>query len=66
MSAVANRLQRDVVAVIAAGGALGSPARYEVSRLIHVAPDSFPRATVDTNLSSACLLGLLLTVVLVR
>jgi len=63
---VANRLQRDVVAVIAAGGALGAPARYEVSRLIHVAPDSFPWATFVTNLSGAFVLGLFLRLVFER
>jgi CrcB protein len=58
-----DRVPRDVVAVIALGGALGAPARYEVAQLIHVAPDSFPWATLATNLSGAFLLGLFLTIV---
>ena len=66
MSAIASRMQRDVVAVIAVGGALGAPARYEVSQLIHVAPDTFPWATLVTNLSGAFVLGLFLTFVLER
>ena len=66
MSAAARRMPRDVVAVIAVGGALGAPARYEVSQLIHVAPDSFPWATFATNLSGAFALGLFLTIVIER
>ena len=59
-------LRPHVVAVIAVGGALGAPARYEVSQLIHVAPDSFPWATFATNLSGAFVLGLFLTFVIER
>ena len=59
-------LRPHVVAVIAIGGALGAPARYEVSQLIHVAPDSFPWATFATNLSGAFVLGLFLTFVIER
>ncbi|MDP9334339.1 MAG: fluoride efflux transporter CrcB [Actinomycetota bacterium] len=66
MSAVASRMPSDVVAVIAVGGALGAPARYEVSQLIHVANDSFPWATFVTNLSGAFVLGLFLTFTLER
>jgi CrcB protein len=64
--AATDRVPRDVVAVIALGGALGAPARYEVAQLIHVAPDSFPWATLVTNLSGAFVLGLFLTVVVRR
>jgi CrcB protein len=66
VSAVASRMPRDVVAVVAVGGALGAPARYEVSQLIHVASDSFPWATFATNLSGAFVLGLFVTFVLER
>ena len=66
MGAVANRMRPDLVAVIAAGGALGSPARYGVSRLVHVAPDSFPWATFVTNLTGAFVLGIFLTLVFER
>jgi CrcB protein len=66
VNAASGRVPPDVVAVIALGGALGAPARYEVAQLIHVAPDSFPWATLVTNLSGAFVLGLLLTVVVRR
>jgi CrcB protein len=56
----------DVLAAIALGGALGTPARYEVSQLIHVAKDTFPWATLVTNLSGAFVLGLFLTLVIER
>jgi fluoride exporter len=61
-----RRIARDVIAVIAVGGALGAPARYEVSQLIYVANDSFPWATFVTNLSGAFVLGLFLTFTLER
>jgi CrcB protein len=60
VNAATDRVPRDVVAVIALGGALGAPARYEVAQLIHVAPDSFPWSTLVTNLSGAFVLGLFL------
>ena len=66
MIAGPRRIARDVIAIIAVGGALGAPARYEVSRLIHVANDSFPWATFVTNLSGAFVLGLFLTFTLER
>jgi CrcB protein len=66
LSTVASRMPRDVVAVIAVGGALGAPARYEVSQLIHVASDSFPWATFVTNVSGAFVLGLFLAFTLER
>lgn len=56
----------DVIAAIAIGGALGAPARYEVSQVIHVAKDTFPWATFATNLSGAFVLGLFITVVFER
>jgi fluoride exporter len=66
LSTVASRLPRDVVAVIAIGGALGAPARYEVSQIIRVASGSFPWATFVTNVSGAFVLGLFLTFTLER
>jgi CrcB protein len=66
VDAATERVPRDVVAVIALGGALGAPARYEVAQLIHVAPGSFPWATFVTNLSGAFVLGLFLTAVVRR
>ena len=61
-----RRARLDVVAAVAAGGALGAPARYGVAQLVHVSPDSFPWATFWTNLSGSFTLGLLLILVLER
>jgi fluoride exporter len=61
-----GRAQADVLVAIAIGGALGTLARYGVSRLIHVAKDTFPWATFVTNLSGAFVLGLFLTLVIER
>jgi CrcB protein len=55
-----------VVATIALGGILGTLCRYGVSRVIHVAPASFPWATFTVNVSGAFALGLLLTLVIER
>jgi CrcB protein len=62
----ASRAQLDVLAAIAAGGALGAPARYEVAQVIHVAKDTFPWATFWTNVSGSFALGFLLIVVIER
>jgi len=66
VGALARRMPPDVIAAIAIGGALGAPARYEVSQVIHVAKDTFPWATFATNLSGAFVLGLFITVVFER
>jgi CrcB protein len=55
-----------VFAAIAAGGALGAPARYEVAQVIHVAKDTFPWATFWTNVSGSFALGFLLILVIER
>lgn len=55
-----------MLAAIAAGGALGAPARYEVALLIHVAKDSFPWATFWTNISGSFALGFILILVIER
>ena len=65
-SAAPRRWPPAVVAVVAAGGALGAPARYEMSQLIHVAKDTFPWATFTTNLVGAFVLGCFLEIVLER
>jgi len=52
-----------VLAAVAAGGALGAPARYEVAQLVHVSRDGFPWATLWTNVSGSLLLGFLLVLV---
>jgi fluoride exporter len=51
---------------VAAGGAIGAPARYELGEHFGVAPGSFPWVTFGVNLSGSFLLGLLLTFVLER
>ncbi|HEX9530446.1 MAG TPA: fluoride efflux transporter CrcB [Acidimicrobiales bacterium] len=56
----------DVVAAVAAGGALGAPARYEVAQLIHVASGTFPWATFWTNVTGSFALGLLLILIIER
>lgn len=60
----APHAQPAVLIAIVAGGILGSLARYWVSRVIHVAPESFPWPTFTVNVSGAFALGLLLTLVI--
>lgn len=61
-----SRAQPDVLLAVAAGGALGAPARYEVAQLIHVAKDTFPWATFWTNVSGSFALGFILILVIER
>ena len=61
-----GRAEPDVLVTIAIGGALGTLSRYGLSRLIHVAKDTFPWATFVTNLSGAFVLGLFLTLMIER
>jgi CrcB protein len=62
----ASRVEWDVLAAIAAGGALGAPARYGVAQIVHVAPDTFPWATFWTNVSGSFALGFLLILLIER
>ncbi|HWD10076.1 MAG TPA: fluoride efflux transporter CrcB [Actinomycetota bacterium] len=55
-----------ILAAIALGGALGAPARYGLSQLIHVAKDSFPWSTFSINVSGSFALGFLLVLILER
>jgi CrcB protein len=55
-----------VIAAVAAGGALGAPARYGVAQLIHDRQGSFPWATFWTNVSGSLALGFLLVLLLER
>ena len=55
-----------MLAAVAAGGALGAPARYEVAQLVHVAKDSFPWATFWTNTSGSFALGFVVLVLVER
>lgn len=62
----AERERPDVLAAIAAGGALGTLARYGVAQLVHVARDTFPWATFWTNVSGSFALGVLLVLLVER
>lgn len=55
-----------VLAAIAAGGALGAPARYAVAQWVGAPGAGFPWATFWTNVSGAFILGTLLVVLLRR
>ena len=55
-----------MLAAIAAGGALGAPARYGVAQLIPVEPGHFPWATFWTNVSGSFALGVILILLLER
>jgi CrcB protein len=61
-----RRAQPDVLAAIAAGGALGAPARYGVAQIVHVSKDTFPWATFWTNVSGSFALGFLLVLIVDR
>lgn len=60
------RIRRSVLFAIAAGGALGTPTRYAVGRLVPVGPSAFPWSTFVINVSGCLLLGLVLTLVIER
>lgn len=66
MTAFHRRTEPSVFAAIAAGGALGTAARYGVAQLIDVAPDTFPWATFWTNITGSFALGIVLALVLER
>src|SRR3954470_390450 len=61
-----TRVRPSVLAAIAAGGALGAPARYEVAQVVHVAKDTFPWATFLTNVSGSLVLGFILFLLIER
>lgn len=60
----ALRPRGDVVLVVAAGGALGSLARWGVGELIPWTAPQFPWATLLVNLTGCLLLGALMVLVL--
>lgn len=62
----AGRAGPKVLAAVAAGGALGTPARYGVAQLTPVAEGTFPWATFWTNVSGSFALGLVLILVIER
>jgi CrcB protein len=53
----------DILAVIAAGGAVGSLARWGVAQTLPHAGDAFPWATFDANVSGCFALGALMVLV---
>jgi fluoride exporter len=53
----------DVLAVIAAGGALGAEARYGLGVLFPHAGDSWPWSTLLVNVSGCVLIGMLMVVI---
>ena len=59
-----TRIRR--VAAVAAGGALGAPARYAISDAVHLSPGSFPWATFWINVTGSFVLGLVLLLLVER
>jgi CrcB protein len=55
-----------VLAAVAAGGALGAPARYGIALAVTVTPGTFPWGTFWINVSGSFVLGVLLAVLLAR
>ena len=45
---------------------LGTPARYALERIIHVAPGTFPWSTFTVNVTGCFVLGALLTLIVER
>lgn len=62
-----GRLPRPgVLAAVAAGGALGAPARYGIALAVTVAPGTFPWGTFWINVSGSFALGAVVAVILGR
>lgn len=61
-----SRPRADLLAAVAAGGALGGVARYEVGLAANIAPGTVPWATLGVNLSGSLLLGVILALVIER
>jgi CrcB protein len=53
----------DLLLVIAAGGAIGSLARWQLAQRLPHSADAFPWATFDANIAGCLLLGVLMVVV---
>jgi CrcB protein len=58
-----GRGQRSVLAVIAAGGALGAMARYGMSVWLRHPADGFPWSTFVTNVTGCLLIGVLMVLI---
>jgi CrcB protein len=61
-----RRHEPKAVAAVALGGALGAPARYGISQVVHITPGTFPWGTFWINVSGSLVLGFFLAVVLRR
>jgi CrcB protein len=57
------RARRDILVVIALGGALGAAARYGLARALPHSPGEFPWSTLLTNVAGCLAIGVLLVVV---
>lgn len=55
-----------VLAAVAAGGALGAPARYGIALAVTITPGTFPWGTFWINVSGSFVLGAVLAVLLAR
>jgi len=55
-----------VLGAIAIGGALGSPTRYAIGRVVQTGSGGFPWATFLINVSGSFVLGVLLTLIVER
>lgn len=58
-----SRAPRRVLAAVAAGGALGGPARYGLGLAFPTAPHTFPATTFAINISGSFVLALLLVLI---
>lgn len=64
---VASRQRRPAaLAAVAAGGALGAPARYGIALAVTITPGTFPWGTFWINISGSFALGVVLAVILHR
>jgi len=61
-----QRVQPDVLAVIALGAVAGATARYELAHALPTTPGTFPWATFWANMSGSLALGFLLVLLLDR
>jgi fluoride exporter len=60
------RSRRDILAVIAVGGALGAAARYGLARALPHAPGEFAWSTLLTNVVGCFAIGVLMVIVIER
>ncbi len=57
------RTRRDILLVIALGGALGAAARYGLARALPHSPGEFPWSTLLTNVAGCLAIGVLMVLV---